>query len=373
MRAGGNTPSPGILLGRPFRVTRTEVSFRRSMAAALWILATIATLFFLRSASQLLIPIVLAVLISYALEPIVAWLARHHVARTFGTSLVLLVLVGLLGLGGYAMRGQVQQSVLAVPALVREAQDLVRSAVQGARTDAGRSGGDTGQEIGTGGAAVPSLGDAASYAGLIQTAASSVFSLAGQVLVVFFLVFFLLLSGHHVRDRLIEIAGPEQRRTAERILDDINAQVQRFLLVRLATSAIVGAATWLVLAWMDVENAVVWGALAGVFNSIPYFGPVIVSGGLFGVGIVQGGGVTKALEMSGAALIITSLEGWLLTPPLLGKAERMSALAVFLGLLVWTWLWGAWGTILAVPMLVVVKSVADRVEVLKPIGRMMAP
>jgi predicted PurR-regulated permease PerM len=77
--------------------------------------------------------------------------------------------------------------------------------------------------------------------------------------------------------------------------------------------------------------------------------------------------------MSGAALAITSLEGWLLTPPLMGKAERMSALAVFVGLLLWTWIWGAWGTLLAVPMLVLVKSVADHIEPLNPIGRLMAP
>jgi predicted PurR-regulated permease PerM len=81
----------------------------------------------------------------------------------------------------------------------------------------------------------------------------------------------------------------------------------------------------------------------------------------------------KAVQMSGAALVITSLEGWLLTPPLLGKAERMSVLAVFLGLLLWSWVWGAWGTILAVPMLVVIKSVADHVGPLKPIGRLLAP
>jgi predicted PurR-regulated permease PerM len=110
-----------------------------------------------------------------------------------------------------------------------------------------------------------------------------------------------------------------------------------------------------------------------VFNSIPYFGPIIVSGGLLVVGLVQGGGITQALQMSAAALVITSLEGWLLTPPLMGKAERMSALAVFLGLLLWTWIWGAWGTILAVPMLVIVKSVADHVPRLRPIGRLMAP
>jgi predicted PurR-regulated permease PerM len=71
--------------------------------------------------------------------------------------------------------------------------------------------------------------------------------------------------------------------------------------------------------------------------------------------------------------VITSLEGWLLTPPLLGKAERMHVVVVFLGVLLWTWIWGGWGTILAVPMLVVVKSVADHVESLKPVRRLMAP
>jgi predicted PurR-regulated permease PerM len=100
---------------------------------------------------------------------------------------------------------------------------------------------------------------------------------------------------------------------------------------------------------------------------------VIVCGGLLVAGLVQGGGVTQALQMAGAALVITSLEGWLLTPPLMGKAERMNALAVFLGLLLWTWMWGPVGTILAVPMLVVIKAVADHVERFRPIGRLMAP
>lgn len=139
------------------------------------------------------------------------------------------------------------------------------------------------------------------------------------------------------------------------------------------TAMVVGVSTWAVLAWIGIQNALMWGLFAGVFNSIPYFGPVIVSGGLFVVGLLQGGGVTQALQMSGAALVITSREGWLLTPALMGKAERMSSLAVFLGLLLWTWVWGGWGTLLAVPMLVVIKSVADHVDPLKPVGQLMAP
>jgi predicted PurR-regulated permease PerM len=189
------------------------------------------------------------------------------------------------------------------------------------------------------------------------------------------LIYFLLISGHRVKNRLVEIAGSdsERRRMTVTIINDINAQIQRYLLVLLITAVIVGASTWGVLAWIGVQHAAMWGILAGIFNSIPYFGPVIVSGGLFIVGTMQNGGITQALQMSGAAIVITSLEGWLLTPPLMGKAERMSALAVFLGLLLWTWVWGAWGTILAVPMLVVIKSVADHVDTLKPLGRLMAP
>jgi predicted PurR-regulated permease PerM len=210
---------------------------------------------------------------------------------------------------------------------------------------------------------------------LLQRAITAIFTLAGTLVVIFFLVFFLLLSGHHVGNRVVDIAGsePDRRRMAAGIISDINAQIQRYLLVLLFTAVVVAIATWGVLAWLGVQHAAMWGILAGVFNSIPYFGPVIVSGGLFVVGIVQGGGVTQALQMSGAAIVITSLEGWLLTPPLMGKAERMSALVVFLGLLLWTWVWGGWGTVLAVPMLVVIKSVADHLEPLRPVGRLMAP
>jgi predicted PurR-regulated permease PerM len=165
----------------------------------------------------------------------------------------------------------------------------------------------------------------------------------------------------------------ERRRITSEVLDDINEQIQRFLLVRVFTSAVVGAATWGALALMDVRQPAVLGILAGVFNSVPYFGPVIVSGGLLVVGFVQFAEPVRAFQIAGVALAITSLEGWLLEPPLLGKAERMHVVVIFLGVLVWTWLWGAWGTILAVPMLVVVKSICDHVDSLTPVSRLLAP
>jgi predicted PurR-regulated permease PerM len=331
---------------------RTTVSF--ASAVALWIVAVVAIVFLLREAKALLIPIALAVLISYALAPVVSWLERHRVPRLAGAGLVLLLILGASGGAGYALRDEAKELAATLPeALQRVRQEAL-------------------SRLGTETTAIQPPASGQTTGSLTQRAVGAMFSLAGDLIIIFFLVYFLLISGHHVRRRLIEIAGPE-RRMASTIIDDINTQIQRYLLVLLVTAMVVGAATWAVLAWMGVRHAATWGILAGVFNSIPYFGPIVVSGGLFLVGMIQGGGMTQALQMSGVAILITSLEGWLLTPALMGKAERMSALAVFLGVLLWTWIWGPWGTVLAVPMLVVVKSVADHVPPLRPIGRLMAP
>ena len=99
-----------------------------------------------------------------------------------------------------------------------------------------------------------------------------------------------------------------------------------------------------------------------MFNSIPYFGPVIVSGATAAVAVLQFGNVHMTLLVSGVALAITALEGFLLTPWLTSRTARMNAVAVFVGLLFWGWVWNVWGMLLAVPMLVVIKAICDHVE-----------
>lgn len=258
------------------------IDARHSGAArALWLLAVLASLAFMRFAAALLIPIVLGVLIALALEPVVGWLVRHRIHR------------------GVA---------------------------------------------------------------------------AGLVLPLVFLVFFLLQGGPRAVDQIVALGRtPARRDTLRTIVGDIRHQVQQFLLVTLFTAVVVAVATFAVLAWMQVAHAWVWGVLAGLFNVVPYFGPVVVSGGMFAVGLVQQGDAGQAVKMAGAALAITALEGWVITPPLMGRAERMSVLSVFVGLLLFSWLWGAWGTLLAVPMLAAVKAVGDHVDGLKGLGRLLAP
>jgi predicted PurR-regulated permease PerM len=347
-------------------------------------MAVMALVIFLRYAAPLMIPIALGLLISSALNPVVSWLERAGVRRLAGTSLVLVGVTAALGFGLYSLRGQAADVLHDIPMAARRVResmvngegandlfgDLRRAVREVQRTTTAARTGSTPATSSRAGAAEPGGAAASGGTSLLVWGSTSLLTLAGDVLIIFFLAFFVLLGGPGFRARIIAVAGEERRTTGE-ILDDIAWQVQRFLLVRVVTSVIVGIATGIALALMGVEQAMFWGFTAGLFNSIPYFGPVIVSGGLAVVGLIQFGTITKAVQIAFVALVITSLEGWLITPPLMGKAARMNAITVFVGLLLWSWIWGVWGTILAVPMLAALKACCDHIAGLRPVGRLM--
>ena len=197
-------------------------------------------------------------------------------------------------------------------------------------------------------------------------------SVAGQGVMVLLLTFFLLLSDDLFKRKLVEgVPTFTRKRLTVQMLDQIADQIERFLLVQLFTSAVVGVVTWAALWAVGLQQSAVWGLTAGVLNSVPYFGPVIVTCALTVVAFLQFGTIPMALAVAAIALAITSLEGWLLTPMLLSRAANMNQVAVFVGLIFWSWIWGIWGLLLAVPMMMVVKSVCDHVEDLQPIGQFL--
>jgi predicted PurR-regulated permease PerM len=175
------------------------------------------------------------------------------------------------------------------------------------------------------------------------------------------------------RRKLVKIVGPSltNKKITVQILEGIDRQIEMFLLVELFTSAVVGVCTWLAFRWVGLEQAAVWGILAGVFNSIPYFGPFVVTAGTAAVGFMQFGTISMAVLVAGLSLVITSLEGFILTPWLTSRAAQMNAVAVFVGLLFWGWVWDVWGMLLAVPMLMVLKTVCDHVEDFKAVGELL--
>ena len=171
----------------------------------------------------------------------------------------------------------------------------------------------------------------------------------------------------------MRIAGPSlaRRKVTLQVIDEINGQVQRYLLVQLATSAIVGLATGLTYAILGLENAAVWGVIAAVLNLAPYIGSLAVTGASALVAFLQFGTIDMAFAVGGSSLVIHTLVGNLLTPWLTSRASSLSPVAVFVSVLAWGWLWGLWGLLLGIPIMMAVKAVCDRVEDLHAVGELL--
>ncbi len=134
---------------------------------------------------------------------------------------------------------------------------------------------------------------------------------------------------------------------------------------------LVGVATGLAFVWIGIEHAAACGLVAGVLNFIPYLGSIVFTSASATVGLMQFGTIESALLIAGVSLGLHTVSGYLLTPWLTSRTSRMSAVAVFVGVLAWGWLWGLPGLLLGVPILMAVKAVCDRVDDLKPIGELL--
>lgn len=198
-------------------------------------------------------------------------------------------------------------------------------------------------------------------------------SFAGQTALVTFLTYFLLISGDTFRRKLVKITGPSManKKITVQTLDEITAQIQRYLLVQLLASVLVGVATGLAFWALGFKHATVWGFAAAFLNLVPYIGSVVVTGAAALVAFMQFGEVRMALVIAGTSLVIHTLIGNLLTPWLTSRASSMNPVAVFVAVLFWGWLWGVWGLLLGIPILMIVKAVCDRVDDLKPVGELL--
>ena len=365
----------------PEQELRAEISVH---SVALTVVAVAAAMALLSWARAVFIPIVLSLLISFALEPVVRRLVRWRLPRMAASAVVVTLLVGALGYSGYAMSDDAASIIAEVP----DAAAKLRRAVQRGQREPGaiQNVTEAAEELQrTADAAAPPNPaptgvqrvqveePAINIREYVMWGSASAVSFLGQAALIVFFVFFLLASGDLLTRKLVKLAGPslEKKKVTIQILDEINAQIERFLLVQLFASVLVGIASWVAFRAVGLEQAGLWAIAAGVFNSVPYLGPMIVTGGTAVVAFLQFGTLSMALTVAGITLAITSIEGWLLMPLLTRRVVRTNEVAVFVALIFWSFVWGIWGTLLAVPMLVAVKAFCDRIEGLKPVGELL--
>lgn len=351
---------------------------------SLVVLAGLAFLFVLHWAKAVFIPVMLGVLFSYAFSPVVNWFEVRRVPRWLSAAVLLLAILGGLGGTAWSLGDEATQLVEALPAAAQKFRQAVKArsgrsdsaleTVQKAASQIEQAAQESSAPGTTRGAmrvvVEPARFDIRHY---LWSGTVGLIALIGQATVVVFLTYFLMISGDTFRRKLLKLAGDSlsSKKITLQALNEITGQIQRYLQVQLLTSALVGLLTWLALLALGLDNAAVWGVAAAVLNLVPYVGSLVTAAGSALVGFLQFGSLNMALAVGGASLLIHTLVGNLLTPWLTSRTSRMNPVAVFIGLLAWGWLWGVWGLLLGIPILMIVKAICDRVEDLKPIGEFL--
>lgn len=374
----------GPIPGEPAPLLVPPVDLRSAALLLIAVLASLATLHFART---VFVPLVMGTLLSYALAPLVDRLVKFHVPRALAAAILLFGIVAAVGTTTYSLRDDTVSLIEALPEMALKLRvaldaestqggatatiDKLQKAVGEIERSAESSDRDLEPERDV--AKVQIERSKVNVKDYLLPGTLGLAGAAGMIAVIFFLAFFLLASGDSFRRKMLKLAGPtlSRKKLTLQALDEIDSQIQRYMLVQLFTSTLVGLATWLVFLWIGIDHAAVWGAVAFVSNFIPYLGSIFMSGAAMLAGFVQFGTFEMALVIGGASLLINSIEGYLLTPWLTSRSTRMNPVAIFAGVLVWGWLWGIWGLFLGVPILVVIKVVCDRVDQFRPVGELL--
>lgn len=381
-----NEESPGVGSGSGEQDSTTaliEAINIRSMS--LIVLTSIASLYFIDWAQPVLLPLVVAVLISYALDPLVATLDRIHIPRPLGAALVLCALIAILAAASVPLKQEAMAMLDKIPQAIKELQredasasedeesimEKAQIAAKQIEETAEKSQEEPAVQAGvTPVRVVDEPMDVRDY--VIRNSPATIV-LISQMFSVLLLVFFLLSVGKLYRRKIVRISGPTFRRMrkAARIMNELHHQVRRFLFVMVISALFVGILTWLAFLLLGVEQAALWGVVAGIASGVPYLGPFLVLVGSGVAAFLQFGELNTAVIVALTSLVITSIQGNLLMPWLTSYVSSLNAVAIFIGLLFWGWLWGPVGLIVATPILMIAKSVCDHVVNFRPVGELL--
>jgi predicted PurR-regulated permease PerM len=357
------------------------------------VLAVIAVVLFLQWAQAVLIPITLSVFLSYALTPIVNWLQKKaKLPKAVGAAATLAVILGAVGWGlnslqpealdvldivpraaqkfSIAIRGNPREPAGAVEKMKKAATEIENAANTATTTTT-----TTTTTTSTTGPSPRPAPDTSTFKvrDYVLMGTASFIAGMGQLVVVIALVYFLLVAGDSFRRTLIRISGDTltKKKITVQILDEIDHQIQRYLLVQLVSSALLVPLAWVAFAWIGLDNALFWACVGGVLHLIPYIGPTafVVITAL--VAYVQFDTLEPVVMIVGATLVLVGVIGFLFVPWLTQRMGRINAVIVFVALLIWGWLWGVWGLLLGVPIVMAIKAVCERVEDLRPISEFL--
>lgn len=355
--------------------------------SALLILTTLAVVFALQWAQSFVITLLLGILLSYTLNPLVTRLEQIKIPRVIGSTIVIVAVIFSLVFAAYGLRGQVQSIIAKLP----EVSAKLSSALASKRGDP-----------------LTNMQKVQIAATQVEAAASSVqsnatpekkpvmrvvivdpkfklddflwrgslgvFGFIGETMTMIFLAYFMLLSGDTFKRKLVRLTGSTltQKKITVHILEDINNSIQRYLFMLLVTNVLIGIFMWIAFRMLGLENAGAWAVSAGFLHLIPYFGPVVTAAATGMAAYMQFNSLLMALLVAGAALLIATIIGIFITTWMTGRIAKMNSAALFISLLFFAWLWGVWGMLLGIPIVVIIKVVSERIEQFQPLAELLS-
>lgn len=332
----------------------------------LFILAMFYTLYF---ASAIVLPITAAFVLKLLLQPPMRALARLHVPKVAAAMLMILVFLGGLGGLGFTLSGPAAGWISKAPESVLRLEDRLSVFKTGV------------QSVQRASKQVEKIADDASNDGQSITVkgpslSSFLFSGTRTVLIglltTIVLLFFLLVSGDMFLRRIVEILPTlSDKKQAVEISREIESSVSGYLGTISMMNAAVGLATGLSAYVCGLSDPILWGTVAFLLNYIPFLGALCGVCVLFLAGLLTFDAIWQALVPAGIYLAIHLIESEVVTPMLLARRFILNPILVIISLVFWYWMWGVVGALLAVPLLVTVKIVSDRVRPLMALGHFL--
>lgn len=336
----------------------------------------------LRAAQALVMPIVFTLFLASALNPWVRRMERLGLRRAVASALVLGMLFGGAAVAVYTLSDGVLDVVNRFPIATDKIRRSIRewrrapggsiNQLSEAASDLEAAAKDlAGSRPGTAGVArVEVVEPPLRIRELVLGGSKSLVDFSGELVTLAFFLYFVLASGSLLKKKAFALAEPslQARRRVLRTIADANKQIEEFLGWLVAASALLAVLVSIVFWRLGLEHPVLWGLAAGVLEIVPYVGATVFVASSFAVALLQFGTIQQAAIVLVAGLVLTGFVGQWLKPWLMSRRARLNTPSVLLALLLFGWMWGAIGMLLSFPILVVVKTVADRFERFRPVA-----
>ncbi|RWA71982.1 MAG: AI-2E family transporter [Mesorhizobium sp.] len=345
-----------------------ELRLIRSLLIGIFILMTVAALYFARA---FFMPVILAFLLALTLTPIVRFLRKHGVPDVLSATLLVLLSVFFVASAGYLLSGPVIDLINNTSSI---GQQLTERLAQFKRPlervmDLARqleALTETSQEPGVQKVTV-------APSGILSTAAGNILGAGTSITIVFVLSLFLLASGTLFYEKIVQsFTSLSQKKRALRVVYDVESEISHYLLTVAVINAGLGTVIGLGLWGLGMPNPLVWGAAAALLNFLPYVGALITIVLVTVIALISFDTISYALLAPAFVLLCDIVEGQFVTPTVVGRRLEINAVAIFIAIAFWSWLWGFVGALMAVPLLVVIKVFCDHFDGLSHVGNFLA-